>query len=66
MKFGNLEMWAEQRQLNKGIKMENSGLVQEMKNDLSETEEGHGNDFGKVDHSCQLLEEYKCQILRFN
>lgn len=37
-----------------------------MKNDLSEAEEGHGNDFGKVDHSCQLLEEYKCQILKFN
>ena len=25
-----------------------------------------GNKFGKVDHSCQLLEEYKCQILKFN
>lgn len=24
------------------------------------------NKFGKVDHSCQLLEEYKCQILKFN
>ena len=24
------------------------------------------NKFGKVDHSCQLLEEYKCQILEFS
>lgn len=45
----------------------NSELVQEMKSGLIYLEQSKvtGNKVGKVDHSHQPLEEYKCQAVEF-